>query len=59
MIFAVDTVDRRFVVHSDPQRVEDTFQMAMTYMNEPKTASVTAMKKYISRHFDVDDIETK
>lgn len=42
---------RSFIVHSDPQRVEDAFYMAMTYMVEPKEASVRRIFKYIAEYY--------
>ncbi|KAK3092125.1 hypothetical protein FSP39_025397 [Pinctada imbricata] len=41
--------------HAEPTKVEDTFPMAITYMGDPKEASVTKIKFYIETHYpDVD-----
>ena len=48
-------VYRNYILHSDPQRIEETFPMAMTYMVEPKEASVSRIKKYILDYYK-DDI---
>ncbi len=50
---------RKFVVHSDPQRIEDTFQLAMTFTVEPKEASVGKIKKYVTQYYDVNNLETR
>ena len=42
---------RSFIVHSDPQRVEDCFEMALTYMSEPKSAGFAKMKKYFADYY--------
>ena len=43
------------VVHSDPHRIEDTFYMALTYMNEPKQASVLRIAKYLAKYYGEHD----
>ncbi len=43
---------RSFIVHSDPQRMEDTFYLAMTYGTEPKEASIQKILKYINEYYD-------
>lgn len=44
-----------YVAHSEPQHIEDTFALAMTYNSEPKEASVAKIRKYI-KDFYKDDI---
>ncbi|KAK6187973.1 hypothetical protein SNE40_005887 [Patella caerulea] len=45
--------------HSDPQRIEDIFPLALTFGSEPKESTVPKMKKYISRYYHEVDIEKK
>lgn len=40
--------------HSDPTHVEDAFPLAITYQSDPKTASVTRIKSYITKHYHID-----
>ncbi|ELT96877.1 hypothetical protein CAPTEDRAFT_224518 [Capitella teleta] len=42
------------VVHSEPEKISDCFQMAMTFMSDPKLASVSRIKKYILDHYHQD-----
>lgn len=44
----------KHIIHSEPQKVEDTFFMAMTYMSDPKETSVARIKKYILDHYKND-----
>ena len=37
--------------HSDPQKVDDAFPMAITYQSDPKEASVAKIKMYITKHY--------
>ncbi|XP_060071468.1 heterochromatin protein 1-binding protein 3-like [Ylistrum balloti] len=46
-------------IHSDPQSVSDTFSLAITYMSDPKDASVTKIKKYIGDHYPSADTDTR
>ncbi|XP_033746136.1 heterochromatin protein 1-binding protein 3-like [Pecten maximus] len=46
-------------MHSDPQSVSDTFSLAITYMSDPKDASVSKIKKYIADHYPDTNIEAK
>lgn len=48
---------RKVVIHSDPQRIEDCFAMALTFMGEPKEASVLKIKKYIEEHYDPSNLD--
>lgn len=48
-------VEDYYVAHSEPQHIEDTFALAMTYNSEPKEASVAKIRKYI-KDFYKDDI---
>ena len=43
-----------FRVHGEPQRIEDVFQLAMTYNSEPKEASVAKIRKYITDYYNSD-----
>ena len=47
------------LIHSDPQRIEDTFPLAMVFMTEPKTASIKKIGKYLSRYYDVNDADAE
>jgi len=42
------------IVHSAPQRVEDAFMLAMTFMVEPKEASVKKILKYVTEYYEKD-----
>lgn len=44
-------------IHSDPQSVSDTFALAITYMSDPKDASVGKIKKYIADHYPKTDVD--
>ncbi|OWF51861.1 heterochromatin protein 1-binding protein 3-like [Mizuhopecten yessoensis] len=46
-------------MHSDPQSVSDTFSLAITYMSDPKDASITKIKKYIADHYPDSNMDTK
>lgn len=37
--------------HSDPQHVEDTFPLAITYQSDPKEATVVRIRNYISKFY--------
>lgn len=37
--------------HSDPQKVEDAFPLAITYQSDPKEASGSRIRMYITRHY--------
>ena len=37
--------------HSDPQKVDDAFPLAITYQSDPKEASVSKIKMYITKHY--------
>ena len=39
------------IVHSNPQRVRDCFPLAMTFMSEPKIASVRRIKTYMEDYY--------
>ena len=40
--------------HSDPQKVEDAFPLAITYQSDPKECSASKIKQYISKYYHVD-----
>lgn len=44
-----------YAAHSEPQHIEDTFPLAMTYNSEPKEASVAKIRKYL-KDFYKDDV---
>lgn len=45
--------------HGNPARIEDVFPMALTYMSDPKEASVRKISKYIEKYYpEVDTNET-
>jgi hypothetical protein len=37
--------------HSDPEKVEDVFPLAITYQSDPKEASGGKIKSYISKYY--------
>lgn len=43
--------------HSDPKKIEDTFPLAITYMGDPKDASLARIKKYLQDHYNDVDVE--
>lgn len=43
--------------HSDPKKIEDTFPLAITYMGDPKDASLSRIKKYLQDHYNDVDLE--
>ncbi|KAK7501378.1 hypothetical protein BaRGS_00007503 [Batillaria attramentaria] len=45
--------------HSNPQRLEDVFPLALTYMSEPKEASFSKIKKYLEKYYGKADIEER
>lgn len=47
-------VGEYYLTHSEPQRIEDTFALAMTYNSEPKEASVAKIRKYIKDFYKED-----
>lgn len=51
---AASKVYRSYIIHSDPQRIEDTFPLAMTYMCEPKEASAKKIQRYIENYYQSD-----
>ncbi|CAH1775449.1 unnamed protein product [Owenia fusiformis] len=50
---------RRRIVHSDPQTVAEAFQMAMTYMSDPKIASAKKIKEYIRDYYPDIDVDKR
>lgn len=44
---------RSYIVHSDPQKIEETFPLAMTFMAEPKKASFSVIEKYIDKNYNI------
>ena len=47
------------IIHSAPRGVRDTFQLAMTYMSEPKHASASKIKKYLADYYDVQNLDSR
>ncbi|XP_056018207.1 heterochromatin protein 1-binding protein 3-like [Ostrea edulis] len=45
--------------HGDPTKIEDTFPMALTYMCDPKEASIGKISKYINRYYPAVDTQAK
>ena len=45
--------------HANPFRVEDTFPLALTFMSEPKEASVNKIKRYIMENYPDCNIEAR
>ena len=49
----------RFIQHGDPKRLEDTFYLGMTFMSEPKEASVNRIKKYIQENYQDVNVDSR
>ncbi|KAL5019134.1 hypothetical protein ScPMuIL_004856 [Solemya velum] len=45
--------------HSEPEKIEDAFPLAITYMSEPKDASVGKIRHYISSYYPNVNVETR
>lgn len=41
----------KHVVYGDPQHIEDTFPLAVTYNTEPKQASARKIVKYVEQYY--------
>lgn len=55
MLFSEKPVEKwaksNLAKHSDPDRVEDVFPLAITYQSDPKEASGSKIKSYISKFY--------
>lgn len=52
-------LDYKGIDHSNPQRIEEVFPLALTYQSDPKEASFSKIKKYIEKYYRKTDIEEK
>ncbi|XP_013394716.1 heterochromatin protein 1-binding protein 3 [Lingula anatina] len=47
------------IVHSHPQKIEDTFPLALTFMADPKHATMGKISNYINRYYPNVNIQSK
>lgn len=43
--------------HGNPSRIEDVFPMALTYMSDPKEASIRKISKYVEKYYPEVDTD--
>lgn len=48
----VEKVSYTSINHGDPQKIEDTFPLAITYQSAPKAVAATRIRKYIQEKYD-------
>lgn len=46
-------------LHSNPEKIDDTFPLAFTYSSEPKEASFRKIQKYIADYYPSVNVDTK
>lgn len=47
------------IIHSDPQKIEDTFPLAITFGTEPKQCSYRKIANYISSHYPDTNVDAR
>ncbi|CAL1539143.1 unnamed protein product [Lymnaea stagnalis] len=52
LVFLLKKVSYSSINHGDPQKIEDTFPLAITYQSAPKAVAATRIRRYIQEKYD-------